>query len=63
MEYYIVNGDYYEVMREVNKLLGEGWDLAGGIAITSFPDSNEGFYAQAMTRVTAEHAERLNRRR
>ena len=60
MEYTIVEGfEAEEVIATVNKLLSEGWELHGSLAISSgVVNSEEGrvnnMYAQAMTKKTPE---------
>ncbi|HEX8494002.1 MAG TPA: DUF1737 domain-containing protein [Pyrinomonadaceae bacterium] len=59
MEYTIVEGAAAEeVIATVNKLLSEGWELHGSLAISGVANSEEGrvnnLYAQAMTKKTPE---------
>jgi hypothetical protein len=59
MEYTIVEGfEAEEVIATVNKLLSEGWELHGSLAISGVVNSEEGrvnnLYAQAMTKKTPE---------
>lgn len=55
MKYKIVKGDsYVTVMAEINELINNGWDLLGGIAISSYDysigvEKHVGcYYAQAL---------------
>ena len=59
MEYTIVEGsEAEEVIASVNKLLSEGWELHGSLAVSREVKSEEGqannLYAQAMTKKTPE---------
>lgn len=49
MKYFVIRAtDLIELQREVNRFLGLGWNLAGGLAAYFRPDGGP-VYLQAMT--------------
>ncbi len=54
MEYKVVSGPYEFVLEVVQECLDAGWQLAGGISISTDPDADREYtniYAQALTKV------------
>jgi hypothetical protein len=50
IEYDLVTGEEPELINAVNRLIAQGWQPLGGIALTSYTEDDGTLWSQAMVR-------------